>query len=375
MTWMVLSWVVAAVLGLFAFRRVFMLSSLFTLRPGQEEPSIWPEDLDVVILAPMRNETARAHAVLRALDRIESPPGKVQIVLGDDASTDGTAAMLTAWAKGRDNFHTYLSPAPLGKAALLNRMLAAAPGKPFALVAVYDAKHCPEPGSLRLLVAAMQDPRTGCVSGYLQPRNAGASLVARYAALESWVTQLIDHEGRERGGISSPAMGGNCVYRRAAVDEAGGFAEGAFSEDIEMSLAMQGAGWRTRFLSGARATNTVAQTLSEFWRQRLRWNKGLYSASCRARQTSGWVTVAGYGDRLALLASFCLALGGWLPLYVPAVYAALPALVIGAAVAKAKALREAPAIALSVVLLFPVDLAVSFWAAVQAVLGRRPSWR
>ena len=45
------------------------------------------------------------------------------------------------------------------------------------------------------------------------------------------------------------------------------------------------------------------------------------------------------------------------------------------AVVKAKAMNDVPPIALAVVLMFPVDLAVSLWGAVLAASGRAPVWR
>ena len=371
MNMVVLAWLTMAVLGVFAARRLVALMSAFGRIPERAGEAEVPA---VVVLAPMRNEEGRGGALLEALSRLEYPAERLEVVLGDDASADGTSAMLSAWAGGRGNAQVLKSPVQVGKAALLNRMLAMAAGAGAPLVAVYDAKHSPAPDSLGKLVAAMADARLGCARGYLEPRNARASVVARYAALEYWVTQLVDHAGRERLGRSSPPAGGNSVYRRAALEEVGGFREGAYSEDTEQFLALTGAGWACRDVPSARASTTVVESLSAFWNQRLRWNRGLYAAAGRYRGPRRFSTL-GYVDRLALLAAVGFAVGGVLPIWAPAAYLALPVLMVGAALVKAGAVREAPAFLCAAVLMFPVDLAVTIRGALLAVTRRGPKWR
>jgi cellulose synthase/poly-beta-1,6-N-acetylglucosamine synthase-like glycosyltransferase len=371
MSMAVLGWLSVAVLGVFAVRRLTALASAFGAIPERAGAGEVPA---VVVLAPMRNEEGRCGALLEALTRLEYPGERLEVVLGDDASTDGTAAMLAAWAKDRGNAHVVTNREQGGKAALLNRMLGAGPGAGAPLVAVYDAKHSPAPDSLGKLAAAMADGRLGCARGYLEPRNGRASVVARYAALEYWVTQLVDHAGRERRGRSSPPAGGNSVYRRAALEEVGGFRAGAYSEDTEQFLALTGAGWECRYVPAARASTTVAESLSAFWNQRLRWNRGLYAAAGRHRGPRRF-SALGYLDRLALLAAVGFAVGGWVPIWAPAAYVALPVLMVGAALVKAGAVREAPAFLCAAVLMFPVDLAVTIWGSLLAVTRRGPRWR
>ncbi len=368
------AWSVAVLLGLIAVQRLWLLSAILrhakTALP--QDPVALPE---VLIVAAMRNEHQRVQHLLGALETLDYPKDRLSIVLGDDASQDGTLAILTAWATGRAGVKVLAGESPAGKAQMLNRLIAAS-GSSASLVAVYDAKHGPAADSLRLLAGMMEDATTGCVSGYLEPANARTSLVSRYAALESWVTQLVRHAGHERQGVSSPSLGGNCLYRRKALEAVGGFPDGALSEDTEVSLAMQALGWRTRFHQPARATNLVVDSLGAFWRQRLRWSSGLATAKAKSRQTIGWTKVIGYTDRLLVLAAALLAFLGWLPWWVLLVYGAAPLSMAAAAVFRAGAFRDGFQVLLATLLLFPVDIAVSL---VSALPGLRPrgsrSWR
>jgi cellulose synthase/poly-beta-1,6-N-acetylglucosamine synthase-like glycosyltransferase len=370
-----LAWGVAGVLACFALWRLWLLAGAFRSKPAAPEPLRGEEAPRVVILAPMRNEAERADILLEALERLEYPRDRLRIMLGDDASTDGTAARLAAWAGGRPEAALCASAQKRGKAAMMNRLLAAEPGPPAPFIAVYDAKHAPEPESLGILAAVLRDAQTGAAAGYLEPRNARAGLAARYAALEFWVTQLIGNEGRERRGLSSSAKGGNVLYRRAALEQAGGFRAGALSEDTEIHLALTRAGWRTRFVREARAGVVAPETAAAFWNQRLRWSKGLYDAPRHARHAGAWAAAAGYADRLALLAAAGFAAAGDLPWWVPAGYALPPALMCAAAMSRAGAWRDAPGILLAVCVMLPLDVAVSVWGALMAAAGRPPAWR
>ena len=330
---------------------------------------------EILILAAMRNECQRASQLLTALEHLNYPLDRLRIVLGDDASDDDTLSLLTSWAAGRTHVIVVAGESPLGKAERLNTLLAAS-GSSAPFIAVYDAKHGPASDSLWRLAIGMANDNTGCVSGYLEPANARASLVSRYAALESWVTQLVHHESNERQGKSSPSLGGNCLYRREALQQVGGFPAGAFSEDIEVSLAMQALGWRTRFRREARATNLVVNSLGAFWRQRLRWNFGLAVAMRKAKGPFSWTRILGYGDRLLLLAAAGLAIVGWLPWWVPQLYLAAPAAMAAVAIRRAGALSDAPMVMLATLLLFPVDVAVTASAALSSWGNRRSvSWR
>jgi cellulose synthase/poly-beta-1,6-N-acetylglucosamine synthase-like glycosyltransferase len=350
--------IVGSLLAALGLRRIYLAAAAFG--PIRE----WPTEATppLLLLAPMRNEAARAHFLLRALDQLNFPPDQLHIILGDDASTDETQTILKTWANGKANVQIFIAPSPLGKAELLNRMILASPATA-DLIAVYDAKHAPEPGALRLLAGAMQDSQIGCAAGYLRPANASTTLVSRYAALESWVTQLIHHAANEQRGVSSPSIGGNCIYRRQAIDQAGGFPPGAFSEDTELSLAMQACGWRTRFISSAVASNQVVESVSTFWRQRLRWSRGLSLARKHAAGLRQKRHVLGYLDRLIFLAAAAMAVFGFLPWWVLIAYALTPLFMIAAAIHRADAWRDLPAIALAVLLCAPLDILVSVWAA------------
>jgi cellulose synthase/poly-beta-1,6-N-acetylglucosamine synthase-like glycosyltransferase len=327
----------------------------------------------VALLVAARDEETALPAMLAAFERLEMSERCVEYVLIDDGSHDDTQAILRAWAAGREQVQIAAWPRSIGKAAALNEGLRLAPGAD--LVAVYDADLRPEPASLSALCAPFADPRVGAVCGRREPIDPARSGPARYAALELWVHQLVTQAGKDRLGWNPTTMGGHCVYRRSALDAIGGFPPRSFSEDIEVSLALVAAGWRTRFIESAIAHGEMVSTFSRYWNQRTRWTLGLYGSSRRARGIEAWLVAAGYTDRLVLLAAAAAAVlrvmhPGWLALYF-----APPALAIVCALARARVLRDAPAYLAWCAPMFVVDVAATVAATIKGVLRRKPNWQ
>jgi cellulose synthase/poly-beta-1,6-N-acetylglucosamine synthase-like glycosyltransferase len=365
------AWVTIILLVLLGMRRLALIVATIGRHPVLN-PTKAQQPL-VAVLVAARNEEARLPALLLGLQKVAYPPEKLRLLLADDASRDQTAQLFYDFSAGRPNATVIRIESQVGKASALNRLMALEPKA--ELIAVFDADHIPEPDCLGLLVAALADPAVGCASGYLEPRNPEASLTARYCALEAWVTQLVNHGGKDRLFRSAPTLGGNCIYRRTALDEAGGFPPGAFSEDTEVSLAIVKAGWKTRFQRSARASNAVLETLPEFWRQRIRWNRGLYSSAGHASNVESWVTALGYGDRLVLLLGVLPVVWGTLSPWWLVAYLATPLTALFCALWCARRLRDAPMFILAAMVMFPVDLAVTVWSTGIALLGRKVHWR
>lgn len=64
------------------------------------------------------------------------------------------------------------------------------------------------------------------------------------------------------------------MYKREVFDKIGVFDETNITEDMEMALRMQKAGWKLRTYHSAIAYTEVPTTLGSLFRQRLRWFRG-----------------------------------------------------------------------------------------------------
>jgi len=364
------SWLVIGLLLLFTARRLLVVAA--GLLPAKRtEPD---GTRSVAVIVPALNEEEHLPGLFAALEKLDYPRTKIHFTLVDDASTDATLDIFRTWAGERPNAQCVALEENLGKSEALNHGLAAAPES--ELVAVYDADLRPQPDSLKILAGAFANEKLGAVAGLRRPANVSASLVTAYGALESFVHQLITQSGKDRLGLNPTTIGGNCVYRREALEEIGGFAAGSFSEDVEASLAMAAAGWSTGFRPGAAADDLMVQSLHRYWNQRCRWTRGLYRAGKRAAGLEAWLVSAGYLDRLVLLAALGLAAPQQIsPLWL-AVYAAGPAAAVAGGLWKANlGAGSALRVLVSVPPMFVVDVAVSVVATFNSLLGVKQRWR
>lgn len=362
-----LRWILISLLAIFALRRCVLVFS--SLLPGRRcFSSSYNPSVSIVVAA--RNQGSEVKELLQALDRLDYPSQQLFIVVVDDASQDATSEILARWAVERARVRYLALTEPAGKSAALNSGLAVAP--PSELVAVYDADQRPHATSLRILASAFQDPEVGAASGYRKPSNAEHSLVSRYAALEAWVHQLVNQAGKDRLDWNPPTMGGNCVYRRSALARIGGFPPGSISEDTEVSLALVADGWRTRFLADAQADSLVSESLRHYWRQRMRWTRGNYGATKHASsKIESWLVVLGYADRLVILAILMMVAFGKMAFFWPALYLVVPLTASFAAILQAGVGMHFPMHLFSILLMFPVDIAVTVVASLKSVF-RRP---
>jgi cellulose synthase/poly-beta-1,6-N-acetylglucosamine synthase-like glycosyltransferase len=366
-------------LGCYAARR--LLFAVVALLPGRPLPAhgVLPS---LAVLVAAHNEAAVVDRALAALSAIDYPPDRLRIVVVDDASDDGTAKLLERWAAGRSNALFLGLREPLGKAEALNLGIAAVPEA--ELIAVSDADQRPNPDCFRRIAEVFGDTGVGAVAGYLVPANAGATPIAHYAAMEAWVHQLVTSAAKDRLDLNPPMLGGACAYRRTALTQIGGFRPGAHGEDVESTVALTRAGWRTRFVPAARADNIVVQAWRDYWRQHIRWARSLFdTAAPVGRSARGRASVpigrrlelgilsTGYLDRVALLAAAALAGAGLITAWIPLVYLAsiVPGLLV--AVWRAGTGIRAPAYLAWTAIFFALDVGASL-AALLHHLRRSP---
>lgn len=372
-----MSWIVIALLMMVSIRRfVLLLGALLPPRAADAASNARtadaPEPPSVLVVVPARNEARQIVPLLGSLDALEYPAEQLFFVLISDASSDGTDAIFRRWCHDRPRARTIRLETNVGKASAINAALKAAPGT--ALLAVYDADQRPRPDSLQKLAHTFDDPRVGAASGYRLPLHPDRGMVSRYAALESWVHQLIVQAGKDRWNWNPPTMGGNCLYRLSAIAGAGGFPDATHGEDVEISLALIARRWRTRFLCDAVADSLIVDSLRHYAVQRVRWSYGMYGAGRNARSLEALMVSSGYADRLAFAAGCLLVLTGRMSAAWLAVYLSAPFLEALTALTRAGRLLAAPIYFLSAVPMFLFDIGIAAYSTAVTIAQRRPRW-
>jgi cellulose synthase/poly-beta-1,6-N-acetylglucosamine synthase-like glycosyltransferase len=360
------------VVAVYSIRRVLFLLASFRRATEPGEPA---DDVpSLTILVPCRDEARTIGRLLEAVDQADYPPDRLSIVLVDDGSRDGTAALLTRWADAGPSRTVVQLPVSGGKARALSAATEAAPGTD--LIGVCDADLRPRPDYWRRLAEIFADDRVGAVSGFLHPVNHDASIVSRYAAVETWVHQLVTSRAKDTLGLNPPTHGAS-VYRRTALEEVGGFAGVVWGDDVTTTAALTSAGWTTRYVDAPTIDNVLVDRWSAYWNQHVRWTSSVFdgatvlrrrSQATRARRLEAWLASAGYLDRLGFLGT-CLLVRGSAPGRVLAVlYASIAGFEVWVAVARGGVSgRRRLAYIAAVATVFPADIV----ATAAAVVGHR----
>ncbi|GDY32728.1 glycosyl transferase family 2 [Gandjariella thermophila] len=246
--------------------------------PARRQPDRWPP---VAVVVPARDEAAVLPETLPTL-LAQRYPGPARVILVDDGSTDGTAALAERLADGhrreRGGEHpglplTVIAPgeAPdgwTGKLWAVRHGVAEAGEVEFLLLTDADIAHGLD--SLANLVAGAV--ATGCdlVSrmAVLRTRTAWERLVV--PAFVYFFAMLYPFRWVNRPGArTAAAAGGCCLVRRAALARAGGVdaIRGAVIDDVALGRAVKRSGGRI-WLGLAEEVRSVRPypTLGTLWR-------------------------------------------------------------------------------------------------------------
>jgi hypothetical protein len=200
--------------------------------------------------------------LLRALDSLRGQVAPEEIVVVDNASSDGTAE---AVATAHPGVGVLRNERNLGFGAAINRAALELEGD--VLVLVNNDVVC-EAGFVERIVEPFADTSVGMVAGVLlqsaAPDRVDSAGIELDVTLGSW-DHLWNRSASALAGARVPVgpCGGAAAYRLPAFQELGGFDEELFAywEDVDLALRFHEAGWRCVLAPGARALHEHGQTV------------------------------------------------------------------------------------------------------------------
>lgn len=242
------------------------------LRVAQYNPQTWPS---VDVFLPSAGEALDVLAnAYRHVGAIEWPGDLRVVVLDDSARQD------VRWLAESHGF-TYLSRPDRGRLKKAGNLLYGFNRSPSDFIAIFDADFAPRPDFLRETMPYFADENGGANVGIVQTpqyfdadnsmnwlqRAAGAGQEYFYR----WV-----QPGRDRSN-GAICVGTNAVYRRAALDRSGGFAQIGHSEDVHTGVNMNKVGYVVRYVPIILAKGLCPDELDTFINQQYRWCAGSMS--------------------------------------------------------------------------------------------------
>jgi cellulose synthase/poly-beta-1,6-N-acetylglucosamine synthase-like glycosyltransferase/peptidoglycan/xylan/chitin deacetylase (PgdA/CDA1 family) len=308
-------WILAGlflVVGLLTIARTGMLLLLASRHARQRRRRGWswgpPVTEPVSVIVPAYNEKAGIEAAVKSLALGDYP--KIEVVVVDDGSTDGTAVVVEQL--GLPDVRVVRVPNG-GKASALNTGIALAKHD---IIITVDGDTIFERDSVRMLVQPFASPAVGAVAGNVKVGNR-RSLVATWQHIEYVIGFNLDRRLYEVLRCMPTVPGAIGAFRRAALAQVGGISDETLAEDTDVTMALCRAGWRIVYEERAKAWTEAPATLEQLYRQRYRWSYGTMQAMWKHRNA---LTDRGESGRFGRVGLPFLALFGVaLPLFAPVV--------------------------------------------------------
>ncbi len=239
--------------------------------PQAQAPSTLPR---VTVQLPIYNEPRVAGRLLDAVFALDYPRQCLQIQILDD-SDDATSSVIADRVRrapaGLDVEHLRRTERTHFKAGALAAGLRSSSSE---LVAMFDADFTPEPGFLRRIVAHFDAADVGMVQARWEHLNPDYSLLTQMQALLLDGHFAVEHIARARAGCFFNFNGTAGVFRRACIEQAGGWQGDTLTEDMDLSYRAQLAGWRFVYRPELACPAELPIEVNAFLHQQHRWAKG-----------------------------------------------------------------------------------------------------
>ena len=248
---------------------VFLLVSFLERRSRQRilqtvEIAMLPT---VAIAVPCFNERQGVAETLCSLLALEYPADKIQIIAVDDGSTDDTLAVLQSFAN--DSRIRVFSKENGGKHSAMNLALANTDAE---FIGCLDADSVVASDALLRMMPVFQNPRIAAVTPGIHVK-APQNLLQHLQHVE-YRLSIFNRFIMAALGSVFITPGPFSIFRTAIVRELGGWRYAHSTEDMEMALRIQDAGYWIANAPKAVVHTATPETLKRLFRQRVRWNYG-----------------------------------------------------------------------------------------------------
>lgn len=221
----------------------------------------------VTIAVPCFNEERTLARTIESLLAIDYPKDKLEVVIVNDGSTDNTAAVADGF-EGHEQVRVFHKENG-GKHTALNLAIEKSQAD---VIGALDADSFADKESLKRLTARFIDPEVQAVTGAIKVHEPKGMLQGMQkeeyilGIFFRWAYTLLRAQYVTPGPLS--------LYRRSALNNMGPFRAAHNTEDMEMAMRMQAAGYHIENVPDAYVYTRVPRTLRALMRQRVRWLYG-----------------------------------------------------------------------------------------------------
>ena len=236
---------------------------------------------EVSVIIPAYNEEVNAVKTISSLLQQTYPA--LKIIFVDDGSTDKTIERVKE-AFG-NNLHVKIISKPNGgKASALNEGIRHAE-TPYIVCIDGDTQLKPDAVEklMACFLSAENDQKeVGAVAGNVKVGNR-KNMLTHWQHIEYVTAQNFDRRAFDLINGITVVPGAIGAFKKEAVIEAGGFTSDTLAEDCDLTIRLLRGGYVVRNCVDAIAITEAPETLSQFMKQRFRWNYGVMQSFWKNR--------------------------------------------------------------------------------------------
>lgn len=243
-----------------------------TVTESADEPEEWSS---LTVAVPAYNEENTISKTLDSILDSEYPADKLDILVVNDGSTDGTREVVEEY--GDHSQLTLINQENQGKGGALNTALENASGDLFACV---DADSMLLENSLKNIVARMDEDTAGVASAMkvYEPEK----MLEKIQMVE-YVMNVFARKLMERISSIHVTPGALAIYRTDKIRDIGGFDETSRVEDQEICWRLQEEHEEIKHSREAETYTVVPDNIRDYYRQRRRWYTGTFETVIQYR--------------------------------------------------------------------------------------------
>ena len=230
----------------------------------------------VTVQLPIFNEQFVVDRLLQAVCRLDYPREKLDIQVLDD-STDETVVVARELvehyaAQGYPITYIHRTNREGFKAGALHEGMKSATGE---FITIFDADFVPPSDFLQRTIHHFSVENIGMVQTRWTHINRHYSFLTEVEAILLDGHFVLEHSGRARSNVFFNFNGTAGVWRRSAIEDAGGWQHDTLTEDTDLSYRAQLKGWKFIYLQDVECPAELPVEMTAFKTQQARWAKGL----------------------------------------------------------------------------------------------------
>jgi cellulose synthase/poly-beta-1,6-N-acetylglucosamine synthase-like glycosyltransferase len=222
----------------------------------------------VCVVVAAYNEADNIEPLLRS---VWGSNPRLEIIVVDDGSSDGSEAVALKFARGHAEMKVLRLPQRSGKSPALNAALLYTKAE---VIVGLDADAELGPRAIWEIVQPLADPRVGAVAGAVLGRNPFMNLLSWLQAYEFLHSVFVGRILSARLGLLGIASGAFTGFRRTALDQGFGWDEGS-SADLDITLRLRKSGWDIAFSPYAECYTEMLLSWTALLNQRRRWDQSV----------------------------------------------------------------------------------------------------